>query len=102
MTGSALFVTGAVWGLAPAINLETIINTTTSQTIPLGHRNRGIIKMFPPLSGFLQSIKVSSGKQVTITDQLYGEHTISEPVLVSLFESPELRRLDGVHQHGVT
>ncbi|KAJ5623931.1 hypothetical protein N7510_000240 [Penicillium lagena] len=58
--------------------------------------------MVPPLSGFLQSIKVSSGKQVMITDQLYGEHTISEPVLVSLFESPELRRLDGVHQHGVT
>ncbi|CAI7666608.1 unnamed protein product [Penicillium pancosmium] len=60
-------------------------------------------KMMPPAKpGFFQSIEGNSGKQVTIIDQLYGTHVISEPVLVSLLESPEMRRLGGVHQHGVT
>lgn len=37
-----------------------------------------------------------------IQDRLYGPITITEPVLIDLFDTNALRRLDGVLQHGVS
>ncbi|KAK8049395.1 phosphoribosylamidoimidazole-succinocarboxamidesynthase [Apiospora phragmitis] len=39
---------------------------------------------------------------VTIRDELYGTHTITEPVLTELLRSAALARLAGVHQHGIS
>ncbi|KAJ5249132.1 hypothetical protein N7468_000583 [Penicillium chermesinum] len=51
--------------------------------------------------GVFQTLQVI-GTTVIIRDDLYGEHTVTEPVLVELLQSPELARLQGVCQHGVT
>jgi HD superfamily phosphohydrolase len=52
-------------------------------------------------TGFLQTLEtIENG--IVIRDKLYGEHTITEPVLVHLLQSPELSRLRGVSQHGIT
>ncbi|KAJ5115900.1 hypothetical protein N7456_000248 [Penicillium angulare] len=53
-------------------------------------------------TGFLQTLETINDKQVIIRDKIYGEHTITEPVLSHLLQSPELLRLSGVCQHGVT
>ena len=37
-----------------------------------------------------------------IRDELYGEELVHEPVLVELLQSPEVQRLQGICQHGVT
>ncbi|KAM7198240.1 hypothetical protein V8F20_006267 [Naviculisporaceae sp. PSN 640] len=72
-----------------------------------------------PSSGYFQTITITHPKQhsssspghdteipfLTITDTLYGTHTItakSEPLLFNLLQSPYLTRLSGVHQHGIT
>lgn len=39
---------------------------------------------------------------LTIVDEIHGTHVLTEPVLLSLLASEPLRRLAGVHQHGVT
>lgn len=52
--------------------------------------------------GLLQTIQVIDANTITIRDEMYGEHTITEPVLVQLLQSPELARLRGVCQHGIT
>lgn len=52
--------------------------------------------------GFFQTLESVSEDTVLIRDKLYGNHTISEPVLVELLRSPTLLRLIGVCQHGVT
>jgi len=56
-----------------------------------------------PAAGYFQSLEYdhSQGK-VIIHDQIYGVHTVSEPVLVDLFKSPSLIRLSRVGQHGIT
>lgn len=52
--------------------------------------------------GFFQTIESVSESTLLVRDELYGEHTISEPILVKLLRSPTLLRLTGVCQHGVT
>ncbi|KAH8697004.1 hypothetical protein BGW36DRAFT_377743 [Talaromyces proteolyticus] len=52
--------------------------------------------------GFFQTLESVSESTVLIRDELYGDHTISEPVLVELLRSPTLLRLTGVYQYGVT
>jgi HD superfamily phosphohydrolase len=53
-------------------------------------------------TGVFQTIKAVDNNKVIIRDKLYGEHIIIEPVLIELLQSPELSRLKGVCQHGVT
>ncbi|ORY71467.1 uncharacterized protein BCR38DRAFT_479957 [Pseudomassariella vexata] len=53
-------------------------------------------------AGHFQTVDFSIADQVVIQDQLYGSHTVSEPVLVELLRSPALTRLAGVHQHGIS
>ncbi len=55
-------------------------------------------------TGHLQRLLVGSrGDRVVITDDLYGTHVISEPVLVELLTSSKaLRRLGGINQAGIT
>ncbi|KAI0160933.1 hypothetical protein GGR52DRAFT_562246 [Hypoxylon sp. FL1284] len=51
--------------------------------------------------GHLQTLDLSQ-EDVVIHDQLYGSHTITEPVLKELLRSPALARLVGVCQHGIS
>jgi HD superfamily phosphohydrolase len=53
-------------------------------------------------TGVFQTIETVDKNTIIIRDRLYGEHTITEPVLIELLQSPELSRLKGVCQHGVT
>lgn len=52
--------------------------------------------------GVFQTLQVVDANTIVIRDDLYGEHTITEPVLVQLLQSLELARLQAVCQHGVT
>ncbi|KAI1494509.1 hypothetical protein F5X96DRAFT_676458 [Biscogniauxia mediterranea] len=52
--------------------------------------------------GVFQTLDLSSNDRVTIQDQIYGSHTVSEPVLNDLLRSPGLARLTGVRQHGIS
>ncbi|KAI4867443.1 hypothetical protein F4820DRAFT_413629 [Hypoxylon rubiginosum] len=52
--------------------------------------------------GYFQTLDVSTEDKVIIQDQLYGTHTISDPVLNDLLRSPALARLIGVRQHGIS
>ncbi|KAI1762974.1 hypothetical protein GGR53DRAFT_532062 [Hypoxylon sp. FL1150] len=52
--------------------------------------------------GHFQTLDLSADDEVIIQDQLYGSHTVSEPVLNDLLRSPALARLIGVHQHGIS
>ncbi|WOO84457.1 putative protein YdhJ [Vanrija pseudolonga] len=52
-------------------------------------------------TGHFQTLRpTSSGLE--IKDAIHGTHVLHEPVLLSLLASEPLRRLAGVHQHGVT
>ncbi|KAJ5880696.1 uncharacterized protein N7473_011749 [Penicillium subrubescens] len=53
-------------------------------------------------TGVFQTIETVDKNKIIIRDELYGEHVIAEPVLIELLQSPELSRLKGVCQHGVT
>ena len=53
-------------------------------------------------TGYFQTLEALSDNRILIHDQLHGEHTISEPVLVDLLQSPALHRLIHVRQHGIT
>lgn len=53
-------------------------------------------------TGVLQTLEGISNDKIIIRDKIYGEHIITEPVLVHLLQSPELSRLKGICQHGVT
>ncbi|KAJ5930263.1 hypothetical protein N7466_005756 [Penicillium verhagenii] len=53
-------------------------------------------------TGYFQTLETVNESQVIIRDKIYGEHIITEPVLIELLQSPELFRLKGVCQHGVT
>ncbi|KAI1097558.1 hypothetical protein F4804DRAFT_327276 [Jackrogersella minutella] len=52
--------------------------------------------------GYFQTVDFSTKEIVIIRDQLYGTHTISDPVLNELLRSPSLLRLVGVRQHGIS
>ncbi|KAJ5549168.1 hypothetical protein N7513_006402 [Penicillium frequentans] len=56
----------------------------------------------PIKTGYFQTLQIINKNQVIIRDRIYGEHIITEPVLAELLQSPELFRLKGVCQHGVT
>ncbi|KAL2870591.1 uncharacterized protein BJX67DRAFT_242704 [Aspergillus lucknowensis] len=57
----------------------------------------------PPLkAGYFQIFDYPSETEVLIRDELYGDHLISEPVLVALLHSQPVLRLQGICQHGVT
>lgn len=53
-------------------------------------------------AGYFQTFEYPSESQVLVRDDLYGDHLITEPVLVALLHSPAVLRLQGVCQHGVT
>ncbi|KAJ5928694.1 hypothetical protein N7466_007650 [Penicillium verhagenii] len=53
-------------------------------------------------TGVFQTMETVSETNVLIRDQVYGEHSITETVLIHLLRSPELLRLKGICQHGVT
>ncbi|OOQ84063.1 phosphoribosyl-aminoimidazole-succinocarboxamide synthase [Penicillium brasilianum] len=53
-------------------------------------------------TGVFQTIETVNKDKLIIRDKLYGEHIITEPVLIDLLQSVELSRLKGVCQHGVT
>ncbi|KAI1774949.1 hypothetical protein F4818DRAFT_56674 [Hypoxylon cercidicola] len=52
--------------------------------------------------GYFQTLDLSTEDKVIIQDQLYGSHTILDPVLNDLLRSPALARLIGVLQHGIS
>lgn len=52
--------------------------------------------------GFFQTLESVSENAILIRDKLYGDHIISEPILVELLRSPTVRRLTGICQYGVT
>jgi HD superfamily phosphohydrolase len=52
--------------------------------------------------GFFQTLESVSENTIVIRDELYGDHTISEPILVELLRSATLLRLTGICQYGVT
>ncbi|RAK76714.1 metal dependent phosphohydrolase [Aspergillus fijiensis CBS 313.89] len=53
-------------------------------------------------AGHFQTLTIESPHRIIITDTLYGTHEITEPVLLDLLQSPDLQRLIGICQHGVT
>ncbi|KKK24500.1 hypothetical protein ARAM_002347 [Aspergillus rambellii] len=53
-------------------------------------------------AGYFQTWEFPTKDEVLIHDQLYGDHLVTEPVLVELLKSPAVLRLQGICQHGVT
>ena len=53
-------------------------------------------------TGVFQTLISVSETEIIIQDQIYGEHRITEPVLIRLLQSSELSRLKGICQHGIT
>ncbi|KAJ5614433.1 hypothetical protein N7528_008087 [Penicillium herquei] len=85
--------------------------TVTANNFPFAFPNRQSFGKFRSYrtamasqvnTGFFQTLETISDQKVIIRDKIYGEHTITEPVLTTLLQSPELLRLRGVCQHGVT
>ncbi|KAJ0424959.1 hypothetical protein BJY00DRAFT_226678 [Aspergillus carlsbadensis] len=58
--------------------------------------------MEPLKSGYFQNITYPSPTSILITDEIHGEHLITEPVLLDLLRSPHVLRLRNIDQHGVT
>lgn len=56
----------------------------------------------PTSAGVLQTHLLIENHTILIRDEIYGEELVHEPVLVELLQSPEVQRLQGVCQHGVT
>lgn len=53
-------------------------------------------------AGVLQTHLHIENHMVLIRDEIYGEELVHEPVLVELLQSPEVQRLQGICQYGVT
>ncbi|PYH89057.1 hypothetical protein BO71DRAFT_403360 [Aspergillus ellipticus CBS 707.79] len=53
-------------------------------------------------AGHFQTHDSPAPDTIVIRDALYGDHSITEPVLVELLQCPDLHRLIGICQHGVT
>jgi HD superfamily phosphohydrolase len=58
--------------------------------------------MNPLKSGYFQTITYPSSSTILINDEIYGEHLITEPILLDLLNSPHVQRLAQIDQHGVT
>lgn len=56
----------------------------------------------PTSAGVLQTHQLIENDSILIRDEIYGEEVVHEPVLVELLQSPEIQRLHGICQHGVT
>ncbi|TGJ83234.1 hypothetical protein E0Z10_g5538 [Xylaria hypoxylon] len=56
----------------------------------------------PTSAGVLQTHLLIDNHKILIRDEIYGEELVHEPVLVELLQSPEVQRLQGICQHGVT
>lgn len=56
----------------------------------------------PTSAGVLQTHQLIENHSILIRDEIYGEELVHEPVLVELLQSPEVQRLQGICQHGVT
>ncbi|KAI1357584.1 hypothetical protein F5Y08DRAFT_324014 [Xylaria arbuscula] len=56
----------------------------------------------PTSVGLLQTHALIDNHTILIRDDIYGEELVHEPVLVELLQSPEVQRLQGICQHGVT
>ena len=71
----------------------------------VGDVSYGTTMLLPVTSlnvGVFQTLESVSENTILIRDQLYGEHTINEPILVELLRSPTVLRLTGICQYGVT
>lgn len=53
-------------------------------------------------AGVFQTLQFLENEEILIHDEIYGDHTISERVIVELLRSPPLLRLMGVYQYGAT
>ncbi|USP73625.1 hypothetical protein yc1106_00899 [Curvularia clavata] len=59
--------------------------------------------MSSPISaGVFQTHILSGDDSILIRDEIHGEMLVHEPVLVELLQSPEVQRLRGICQYGVT
>ncbi|KAL4797551.1 hypothetical protein BDV19DRAFT_359075 [Aspergillus venezuelensis] len=56
----------------------------------------------PTSVGVLQTHQLTENNIILIQDEIYGDELIHEPVLIDLLQTPELQRLQGICQHGVT
>jgi HD superfamily phosphohydrolase len=56
----------------------------------------------PTSAGVYQTHLASENHTILIRDEIYGEHLIHEPVLIELLRSPEVQRLQGINQYGIT
>lgn len=56
----------------------------------------------PTSAGVLQTHLLIDNHKILIRDEIYGEELVHEPVFVELLQSPEVQRLQGICQHGVT
>lgn len=56
----------------------------------------------PTRVGVYQTHLLSEGGTILIVDDIYGEERVHEPVLVELLRSPEVQRLQGICQYGIT
>ncbi|CAI7583160.1 unnamed protein product [Penicillium viridicatum] len=56
----------------------------------------------PTSAGVLQTHQLIENHSILIRDEIYGEELVHEPVLVELLQSPEVQRLQGICQYGVT
>ncbi|PSN64971.1 hypothetical protein BS50DRAFT_555260 [Corynespora cassiicola Philippines] len=56
----------------------------------------------PTSAGIYQTHLLSENHTILIRDEIYGEELVHEPVLVELLRSPEVQRLQGICQYGIT
>jgi HD superfamily phosphohydrolase len=56
----------------------------------------------PTSAGVFQTHQLIENHSILIRDEIYGEELVHELALVELLQSPEVQRLQGICQHGVT
>jgi HD superfamily phosphohydrolase len=56
----------------------------------------------PINAGVFQTHLLTENHKILIRDDIYGEELVHEPVLVELLQSPEVQRLHGINQYGIT
>ncbi|KAL4967871.1 uncharacterized protein BDV14DRAFT_168536 [Aspergillus stella-maris] len=56
----------------------------------------------PTSAGVLQTHQFLKNNTILIQDKIYGEELIHEPILIDLLQTPEVQRLQGICQHGIT
>ncbi|KAH6679462.1 HD domain-containing protein [Halenospora varia] len=98
------------WSLHASVsNRSTISNQTNHFTqkryvhLPPTQLPSQINPMSLPLqTGYFQTLQTLPDNTILINDTLYGSHTITEPILLTLLRCPPVLRLAGIHQHGIT